>query len=494
MIDRLDESSSENKVVEKNYFKGKDRKALPRILISAPYRSSGKTTFSIGICAALSGIGKNVQAFKKGPDFIDPMWLATATGRDCYNLDYFMMGDKKIVHSFYGNALDADVSVIEGNMGLYDGIGEDGKGSTAELSRLLRAPVIIVVDARKMTRSIAPLINGFQQFEPDTQVVGVLLNKVSNARHEAKLRSAIGNYCDIEVVGAIPKIQKMEIMERHLGLRPSHEQDDVAALIDIIKNTVNQYVDLDNVVRIAESASLFKKSDSEASPHPLTKTIFAKSVKIGVAKDKAFTFYYPENLSALENAGAELIHFSPITDKELPDVDGLYIGGGFPEVFMEQLENNLSLRKQIRSSIEKGMPVYAECGGLMYLTRRITWARERKETGAKRTAEMVGVLSCDVIMNKKPKGHGYIKLKASGNALFIKGFEINAHEFHYSELSGFEGQEYIYDVLRGYGVNGKHDGIRYKNVLASYAHIHAVAVPHWAPGFVDFVKAHHRQE
>jgi cobyrinic acid a,c-diamide synthase len=468
--------------------------SIPRMVISAPHRSSGKTTVSIGICAALAESGKTVRAFKKGPDFIDPMWLASATGRDCYNLDYFMMGDEEILRSFQRNALNADACVIEGNMGLYDGMGEDGRGSTAELSRLLLAPVIIVVDARKMTRSIAPLLNGFQRFEPGTRVVAVLLNRVSSARHEAKLRAAIERYCDIEVVGAIPRMQKMEILERHLGLRPSGEQDGAVALINAIKNAMSDYVDLESIVRIAESAPLLEKVDSDL--HFPAESASLKSVKIGVARDKAFTFYYPENLSALESAGAELVYFSPIADEKLPDVDGLYIGGGFPEVFMKELEKNRSIREQIRSAIENGMPVYAECGGLMYLARSIAWAREssKKESkpndteGVKTMAEMVGVLSCDAIMNNKPRGHGYIELKAKANALFESGSEIKAHEFHYSELEGVKAQEFAYDVIRGYGVDGSHDGILYKNVLASYAHLHAIAVPQWARLFVEFIK------
>jgi cobyrinic acid a,c-diamide synthase len=408
-----------------------------------------------------------------------------------------MLGDKGIMESFGENAPDADISIIEGNMGFYDGMETDGRGSTAELSRLLEAPVILVIDSRKMTRSIAPLINGFQNFEPGTRVAGVLLNRVSGARHESKLRSAIERYCDIEVVGAIPRMPKMEILERHLGLRPSSEDDRAFTLIDTIRDVVRDYVDLDKVMRLAQSAPVFEDPISAVST-PIVKTGSLKPVKIGVARDKAFTFYYPENLEALERKGAELVYFSPVADENLPDVDALYIGGGFPEVFMDELEKNESIRTQIRDAIENGMPVYAECGGLMYLSKSILWSGENSgndfENNAGpsipdiRVAEMVGALPCSVKMNPKPKGHGYIKMISNSDIFFEKGSDIKAHEFHYSELQTQDNLTFAYDVTRGYGVDGKHDGILYKNVFASYAHLHARATPDWADCLLRFIK------
>jgi cobyrinic acid a,c-diamide synthase len=517
---------------------------LPRIVISAPHRSSGKTTVSIGLCAAFKQSGKIVQPFKKGPDFIDPLWLSSASERDCYNLDYFMLGDKGIIDSFGENASGADVSIIEGNMGFYDGMETDGKGSTAELSRLLEAPVILVIDSRKMTRSIAPLINGFQHFEPGTRVVGVLLNRVSGVRHESKLRSAIERYCDIEVVGAIPRMSKMEILERHLGLRPSSEDDQAFKLINTIRDAIGDHVDLDKVMQLANSAPAFEYQGSkydncledEAPAQPTLENICTcskqsseavedsnsmslsekaaesslKPVKIGVAKDKAFTFYYPENLESLKRKGAELVYFSPIADDDLPEVDALYIGGGFPEVFMDELEKNESIRAQIRDAIENGMPVYAECGGLMYLSRNILWSDKDSTSNSQsnadsgvadtKVAEMVGALPCSVKMNLKPKGHGYIKMITTGNTsdntaggilsgtFFKEGMEIKAHEFHYSELQTEDNLTFAYNITRGYGVDGKHDGILYKNVFASYAHLHARATPEWADCFLRFIK------
>jgi cobyrinic acid a,c-diamide synthase len=350
----------------------------------------------------------------------------------------------------------------------------------------------------------------------------VLLNRVSGLRHESKLRSAIEQYCDIEVVGAIPRMSKMEILERHLGLRPSSEDDQALTLINTIRDVVADHVDLDKIMRLANRAPVFeypgnkssacRESISTCSEQPSgavedsisevsnekTAKHSLKPVKIGVAKDEAFTFYYPENLESLKREGAELIYFSPIADENLPDVDALYIGGGFPEVFMDELEKNKSIRTQIRDVIENGMPVYAECGGLMYLSRNILWSDKNADSGVADTkvAEMVGALPCSVKMNLKPKGHGYIRMNTTGNtsdnapsnSFFEEGMEIKAHEFHYSELQTEDNLTFAYDVARGYGVDGKHDGILYKNVFASYAHLHARATPEWADCFLRFIK------
>ncbi|MEW5706719.1 MAG: cobyrinate a,c-diamide synthase [Actinomycetota bacterium] len=448
---------------------------LPRVIISAPHRSSGKTTLSIGLCAALTELGFKVQPFKKGPDFIDPMWHTAATQRDCRNLDFFIMGNENILKSFQRNARSADISIIEGNMGLYDGIELDGRGSTADLARLLKAPIILIIDVSNMTRSIAPLILGFKNFEPETSISAVILNKVSSSRHESKLRAAIDRYCNVKVIGAIPKSSDIGILQRHLGLKPAKEEDKAMAVIKRIGDVVKKYVDLTGLVDIAKSAnSLPAISDYQ--------TVLARPVvKIGVAMDQAFTFYYPENIEALKAAGAELIPFSPLKDGKLPKVNGLYIGGGFPEVFMEELEKNESLRQEIRLAADKGMPIYAECGGLMYLSRGITWNGMTKE--------MVGAIPCDIKMYEKPKGHGYIKLKTTGSGWLNTDEEIRAHEFHYSEIFNLSDVEFAYELLRGKGIDGKHDGIIYKNILASYAHLHSLGTPKWAEQFVIFIKS-----
>jgi len=448
---------------------------LPRVVISAPHRSSGKTTLSIGLCAALTKAGYTVQPFKKGPDYIDPMWLSAATGRECRNLDLFMIGEENIKRSLQIAGTGADISIVEGNMGLYDGMEVDGKGSTADLARLIEAPVILIIDTGNMTRSIAPLILGFKNFEPDVNIAGVILNKVSGPRHESKLRAAIERYCDVEVVGAIPRSSEIGIIQRHLGLKPAKEDEAAMATIASIGTLIESHVDLDKLVNIAKAARILPEIAAAAAAHP------TPTVRIGIARDRAFTFYYPENIEALEAAGAELVPFSPMYDEHLPlDLNGLYIGGGFPEVFMGELEDNRSIREQIRIAVEAGMPVYAECGGLMYLARGISWEGI--------TREMVGGIPCDILMHEKPKGHGYIKLTTTGDSWMKSDIEITGHEFHYSEVVNLGDVKFAYKLSRGKGLDGRNDGIVYRNTLASYAHLHSLGAPQWADEFVALIK------
>lgn len=455
---------------------GKNHKeSRPRILISAPHRSSGKSTLSIGLSAAFVASGVTVQPFKKGPDYIDPMWLTVASGRECRNLDFFMMGEENIRRTFAAAGRNADLSLIEGNMGFYDGLDLEGSDSTAALSRLLQTPSILVVNTRRMTRGIAPLVLGHQHFEPETPVVGVILNRVRGTRHEKKLREALARYSDIEVVGAIPDKKDLFIEERHLGLTPIKEDQSLPPVIEHIAGAVKAHVDLERILDIARSAPGIKREDTASVSFP------EPDVRIGIAVDPAFTFYYPENLSALRRAGAELVSFNTLQDPSLPEVDALYLGGGFPEVFMEGLEKNASLRREIREAVEAGIPVYAECGGLMYLTRSISYQ------GRKRS--MVGALPCDVEMHKRPMGHGYVILKTTGKTPWLTRRDaVHAHEFHHSKVVNLGKVDFAYRMVRGQGVDGEHDGILYKNVLASYAHLHAAGDPRWASEFIAFVR------
>jgi cobyrinic acid a,c-diamide synthase len=448
---------------------------FPRVMISGPHRSSGKTTLSTGLCRALTGGGLTVQPFKKGPDFIDPMWLTAAAGRDCRNLDLFMMGEDNILSSFASAARGADIGVIEGNMGLYDSLEVDGRGSTADMARLLKAPVVLIVDTRSMNRSIAPLLIGFQRFEPDITIAGVILNKVFGPRHEAKLRNAVMEYTDIEVVGAIPRRSEMGIIMRHLGLEPAREHLAAEEVIASMGAAIAEYVDIARVREIADQSPELEDAGFGDTGPPAAK------VRLGVARDRAFTFYYPENLEALRQAGAELVPFSPLTDPKLPDVEGLYIGGGFPEVFMDELEANGPLREEIRAAAGDGMPIYAECGGLMYLARSMAWKGKSRE--------MVGALPCDIVMHERPRGHGYMHLRSNGNGgWFAAGAEVRGHEFHYSEIAHPGEMTFAWEVLRGTGVDGSHDGILHRNILASYAHLHSLGSPEWAPGLVAFTE------
>ncbi len=451
------------------------KEARPRIVISAPHRSSGKSTLSLGLCAAFRKRATVVQPFKKGPDFIDPMWLTAAAGRECRNLDFFIMGGEKILETFGTASRGAELSVVEGNMGLYDGLDLGGADSTAALARLLGAPVLLVVNARRMTRGIAPLVLGHETFEPDTKIAGVILNRVRGARHEKKLREALSRYCTAEVVGAIPDDQALFIEERHLGLTPVREDKRLPPVIEKIAEAVGRYVDLDRVLAMARAGAPMDQAPEFSTELP------PPDVRIGLASDPAFTFYYPENLLALHQAGAELVPFHTFQDPHLPAVDALYIGGGFPEIFMAELERNASLRAEIRKVVKAGMPIYAECGGLMYLSRSITYRGQ--------TRSMVGALPCDVTMHRRPKGHGYVILETTGEAPWLAaGREVRAHEFHHSTLTNVGQAAYAFRLKRGQGIDGSHDGLLHKNVLAAYTHIHASGDPHWARAFVSFVR------
>ncbi|MEW6618199.1 MAG: cobyrinate a,c-diamide synthase [bacterium] len=448
---------------------------MSRIIISAAHRSSGKTTICIGLCAALRKRGLIIQPFKKGPDYIDPMWLTAAAGKECLNLDFFMMGEKKICEAFQQASQDTDLSLIEGNMGFYDGLDIDGKDSTSYLSKILKTPVLLVIDASRMTYGVAPLVFGYQHFDPDNLISGIILNNVASTRHEVKLKEAIYKHSDLEILGAIPRLSEIEIKERHLGLIPIKEELNLISVIESIAAVIQNYVDLDKVISLSKDAfslPTLKKQEYQI-PSPV--------VKIGIARDPVFTFYYKDNLDALARAGAELVPFNTLTDDKLPQVDGLYFGGGFPEIFIESLSKNKSLLTDIRTSIEQGIPVYAECGGLMYLARNISYQGITKE--------MVGAIPCDICVYEKPQGHGYVILQTTTkNQWFNFDGKIRGHEFHYSQITNPAQLDFGYNVIRGKGVNGRHDGIIYKNVIASYTHFHSLGVPHWAQQFVSFVE------
>jgi cobyrinic acid a,c-diamide synthase len=464
---------------------------MNRLLISAAHKSSGKTTLSIGLCAALAQRRLKVQSFKKGPDYIDPMWLSLASGRPCHNLDFFLMQNEEILTTFAEHARDTDIALIEGNKGLYDGLDLDGSNSNAALAKLLAAPVILVIDARGMTRGVAPLILGYQAFDRDIRIAGVILNQLGGARHERKLRAVIEHYTDVPVIGAVHHDDRLAIIERHLGLMPSNEASSARAKIDVIASAIANQVDLDRLVAIAASAtplsvpSGLEGTLSHASAESGGGELEVKPIKLGIARDAAFAFYYPGDLDALRRHGAELVYFDTLKDPHLPDVDALFIGGGFPEVHMQALEANRSLRREIRQVIESGLPVYAECGGLMYLSRSLRWQGSQ--------CEMVGAIPGDTVMHDRPQGRGYVKLRETGRSPWPRApdpaVEIRAHEFHYSTLENISGElNYAYDVTRGTGIDGKHDGLLYRNVLACYTHMRDVGSNHWTARFVDFVR------
>lgn len=453
---------------------------MPHFYISAAHKSSGKTTLTLGLAAALHQQGLTVQTFKKGPDYIDPMWLTQASGRPCYNLDYNTMSADEISTLVAHRLQDADVGIIEGNKGLYDGMALDLSNSNAALAKLVSAPVILVIDVQGMTRGIAPMLLGYQQFDPDIRLGGVILNKVAGNRHETKLRETVEHYTDIPVLGAVHRDPALRIDERHLGLIPSNETTTAGEIIDRIAGIVAEQVDLERLRQLAAAVPALPWTRPEpVSPSP------GPRVRIGIARDAAFGFYYPDDLEALERAGAGLISIDTLNDPTLPDIDGLFIGGGFPETCMDRLAANRSLRQAIHDGIEAGLPTYAECGGLMYLTRSLRWQG--------REAEMVGIIPADTVMYERPQGRGYIALRERSDNPWPDHPDardtIAAHEFHYSRLENLalETASFAYDVVRGSGIDGHHDGYVYKNLLACYAHLRDSGQYHWTERFVDFV-------
>ncbi|CAG1010395.1 cobyrinic acid a,c-diamide synthase [Burkholderiales bacterium] len=456
-----------------------------RFLVSAAHKSSGKTTISIGLAAALTARGRTVQTFKKGPDFIDPMWLAAASGRRCRNLDPWLSSDDEIVESFRRHSSGADVALVEGNKGLYDGLALDGSNSNAALAKTLGLPVVLVLDARGMTRGIAPLILGYQAFDRDLRIVGVILNELGGSRHEAKLRMVIEHYTDVAVVGAVQHDPRLTIVERHLGLMPSNESDDVARRVADLGVAIAHQVDLDLMLdRVAIAQPLPAIVAGIAGPARVPAAADA-DIRIGVAQDRAFGFYYADDLDALRAAGATLVRFDTLNDAHLPSVDALFIGGGFPELYARELEANAALRGRIRGAIDAGLPVYAECGGLMYLSRSITQAGQ--------TSRMVGAIPGDVVMHDRPVGRGYVELERTDAFPWPTaggGRSVRAHEFHYASLENLAPDlRCAYTVKRGHGIDGERDGLVVGNVLASFAHLRSTPAHDWAASFVEFIRA-----
>ena len=456
---------------------------MAHVFISAAHKSSGKTTVTLGLAAALARRGLSVQPFKKGPDYIDPMWLSLAAGRACRNLDFHLMTRDEIRASFGRHGRAAQISLIEGNKGLYDGLDLDGSNSNAALATLLGSPVVLVIDARGMTRGIAPLILGYQAFDPSIRIAGVILNNLGGARHEQKLRAVIGHYTGVEVIGAVPHDDRISIVERHLGLVPSNEAAAAARVVEAVRERIEQNVDLGRLLAIAASAAPFPAQSSEPAAGGASAPA-GRRLRVGIARDEAFGFYYADDLDAFAEAGAELVPIDMLHAPRLPQIDALVIGGGFPETRMRELEENDALRDDVKRAIEAGLPVYAECGGLMYLARSIRWQGE--------TAQMVGALPGDAVMHPRPVGRGYARLVGSGEAGWWPAGPqegIPGHEFHYASLDNLAPElHYAWHVLRGHGVDGARDGIIRHNVLASFCHLRGAGEGGWVRPFVEFAR------
>jgi len=464
---------------------------VPRLLVSALRGGSGKTILSVGIIAAWVESGRRVIPFKKGPDYIDAGWLALAAGRPCFNLDTFLILPQTIRHAFLHRAPAGDVSVIEGNRGLYDGIDLEGSTSTAELAKLVEAPVVLALDATKTTRTLAAVVGGCRQFDPSVIIGGVILNRVAGARHEAILTKSIEHHCGLPVVGAVPKLDAEDFPERHMGLVPTAEhrwaRNSVAAAAEVAR----AYLDLEALWKMAEKSPPLTDQMTDADRPALAggrqAAVPGKPV-IGIIRDSAFQFYYPENIEALERAGAMVLFFSPLETADLPEIDALYIGGGFPETHAAALAGNSRFRRRLRERIEEGLPVYAECGGLMYLGEKLVLTEGE--------FPMTGALPVVYGFSHKPQGHGYTIFSVDGkNPFYSVGTRLRGHEFHYSKVIEFKGAEadLVFSMERGKGLIGGRDGLVYRNVLATYSHIHATGTPQWAPALVDRAREFQRR-
>ena len=459
---------------------------MPRLFVSAAHKSSGKTTVSAGIAAALRARGLVVQPFKKGPDYIDPMWLTAAAGRSCRNLDFHTMGRDEIRREFVQRGEGADLALVEGNKGLHDGVSVDGADSNAALAKLLAAPVVLVVDTRGITRGIAPLLHGYRDFDRGVRIAGVVLNQVAGARHEGKLVHAVRTYTDIPVLGAIGRAPDLALDSAHIGLVPPAEIAEIEDRVARVARRIEEDVDVDRVREVAARAGTLDAVPVQSgrsrpgAPGP--------DVRIAIARDAAFCFYYPGDLEALEAAGARLVPFDTLRDPAPPAADAIFIGGGFPERAMSALEANAPMRSSLRERIAAGTPVYAECGGLMYLARRIRWNG--------RDCAMVGAIPADVVMHERPRGRGYVLLEPTGDAPWAPAVPglVHAHEFHHSSLENQVGPDwrYAYRVRRGRGIDGERDGIVIGSLLASYSHLRDVEGCRWAERFVAHVRERSR--
>lgn len=439
---------------------------------------SGKTILSLGLASAWSGKGHRVAVFKKGPDFIDSGWLSFAAGRPCHNLDPYLMTEREILDSFMEHSAGSELSVIEGNRGLFDGLDLDGCCSTAELGRMLKSPVIIVVDVTMATRTMAALIMGCQKFDPDLRVTGVILNRVAGARQESLVRGAVEQYCGVPVVGAVPKLKGNFFPERHMGLVPHLEREFAAKAVNWVREVVEKHLDLQTLWEMAHHA---EPLEDERLPLPQDEPsrLARRFPRVGVIRDSAFWFYYPENLIQIQRLGATVVEIDSMRETTLPALDALYIGGGFPETQARSLSGNVTFMRSVKQAIEQGLPVYAECGGLMYLGESLL-IKEK-------AYPMVGALPITFILEEKPQGHGYTLLEVTGNNPFYPvGRVLKGHEFHYSKAVIRDSREVnsVFKILRGRGIDGTRDGVCKNNLLATYTHVHAGGCPLWAEGLV----------
>ncbi|MBF0099578.1 MAG: cobyrinate a,c-diamide synthase [Desulfobacterales bacterium] len=472
-----------NSTAQRNYTHPK----ISGIVVAGLKGGTGKTVISLGIIANWIAQGFNVSVFKKGPDYIDAGWLATAAKKPCYNLDTYLVSPEQILHSFFTHAELSDIAVIEGNRGLFDGIDIHGSTSTAEISKLLKQPVLLCLDCSKTTCTMAALVCGCKAFDPQVNICSIILNQVAGSRHTTILKNSIEYYSGIPVIGAIPKMNTQVFPERHMGLLPAQEHEWASNAITISAQTIKNNVDLNRLLEIAHNSNELtskNKTDSssihiQSNPSQID-TQYDHQLIIGIAKDSAFQFYYPDNIEALEKLGAKIVYFSPLIHETIPNVDAVYIGGGFPETHAAILSNNVRMRSVFKQLVEQGMPIYAECGGLMYMGQTLVVNHI--------PYSMTGILPISFELKDKPQGHGYTSLQVDrDNPYFPVGTEIKGHEFRYSMVTDWHGtnSDLVCAMHRGVGIVNKRDGLVYQNVFASYTHVHALGTPCWATAIIQ---------
>ncbi len=456
------------KNIEMNHSRG--------IVIAGLAGGSGKSVVSVGLAARWRQAGKIVAPFKKGPDYIDAGWLQCAAGRNCYNLDPFLVKEELITASFEQRSRGADISLVEGNRGLYDGVTSHGGYSTAELSIMLKLPILLVVNCSKTTRTVAAMVLGCMKLDERVTIAGVILNNVATERQRRIISEAVEYYCGIPVVGSVPRMQKDIFPMRHLGMIPHQEYSGSDGAVEFLAETMKKHID---IARVETLMTEVRGIQTDSSIDLLSKQENC-SVRIGILQDAAFQFYYSENLAALQRCGAELVAVNAIKDNSLAEVDGLYIGGGFPETSARELAANEPFRRSIREAAERGVPIYAECGGLIYLGASIVIDN--------REYPLTNVFPVRFGMSNKPQAHGYSVFKVErSNPFYALGLTVKGHEFRYSTILEYQGTsaELAFEMTRGTGFMNGRDGLTYKNVLALYTHIHAEGTPQWASSFVE---------
>ncbi len=498
---------------------------IPGLVIAGLKGGTGKTVISLGITAAWRSLDISIAPFKKGPDYIDAGWLAQAAGRPCYNLDTFLCSPEQTRHTFHEHASPNDIALVEGNRGLYDGIDTLGRTSTAEIAKLLNLPILLVLDCTKSTRTMAALLMGCIHFDPHVNIMGVILNQVAGKRHEGKVRDNIKQFCNIPVFGSLPKLSSDDFPERHMGLIPSAEHELAIQSVESAATVARNHIDLDTLykaaIRISEEIypAGHKKalqaplqiqngqtlSPTEAAPpqpdrsDPLKETLEQKSRRskeshpeqlvIGIIKDSAFQFYYPDNLEALERQGARLEYISPLAQESIPDVDAIYMGGGFPETHATPLAENDAFRKNLKHLAKNGLPIYAECGGLIFLGKTLTLEGH--------TYPMTDILPLNFGLSKRPVGHGYTTVEVvNPNPFYAVGQIIRGHEFRYSSVIDIDYQEsdMAFMMQRGKGIIHKRDGFFKNNVFGTYTHILAASTPQWADALIRKGKAYKKSK